>query len=70
VHRFLSESVPANQATRIRLIVGVVFDYIAPKNADQYLIKGQVVRLSCFVGVIGDAYSVLAYRANDVFNVH
>jgi hypothetical protein len=64
------KGVAVNQTTGVRHIVGVVLDDLTLKHAEKDFIKRQAIGARFLIRVIGDSDPVVAYRVNDVFDVH
>jgi len=61
MYRFTKKGVAINQATGIWLVFGIFLDDFALENAEENLIKREIVCLGFFVCVIGDSYSISTY---------
>ena len=70
VHGVAAQSVAVDQTTGIRLVVGIVFEYLAVHDAVHNVIERETVGKSFFFGMIRNADSLLVERANDVVDVH
>ncbi len=70
MYRVSTERVAINQATGKGLIIRIPFNDFTLKNADKDFIERQAVCLGFFVSVIGNPYSLITYRVNDVFDSH
>ena len=70
VHGIAARSVAVDQTTGIRLVVGIVFEDLAVHDAVRNLIERETVGKSFFIGMVRDADSLLAERANDVVDSH
>ena len=66
--RIIATRVAVDQTAGKRSVVGVVLDYFALKDAGEYLVERQLIRLSFFVGVVGNADSIMTNRPDDLFN--
>jgi hypothetical protein len=70
VDRFAAKRVAVNQATGIRLVVRIIFDDFTLQDADIDFIERKMIGVGFFVSVVGDPYTVVAYRVNNVFESH
>lgn len=48
----------------------IVLNNLPFTDAHKDFVKRKPVGLCFFVGVVGDAYSIVAYGVNDVFQIH
>jgi|GEM_PF-2766944 len=64
------ETIAINQTARIRLVLGIILDDLAPQNAEKDFIKGKMVCLSFLISVVSDPYAVMTDSGDDVLNVH
>jgi len=65
-----SETIAIDQATRIGLIVRIVFDNLALNHTEEDFVEGYAIGLRFFVGVVGNAYLVVLNGCNKVLEVH
>ena len=70
MYRVSTERVAINQATGKGFIIRIPFDDFTLKNADKDFIERQAVCLGFFISVVGNPYSLITYRVNDVFDSH
>ena len=59
-----------NETTGIRGIIRIVLNDFPLKDTEKDFVEGKTVALSLFIGVIRNAYSVMAYCLNNIFDPH
>jgi hypothetical protein len=69
VNRLTDETITVYQATGLGLIRGILCDNLAAQNTEENLVKGQMICLGFFVGVVGNADTVITDCVNYVLNV-
>jgi hypothetical protein len=67
---FSFERLSVHQTTGVRLILGVVFNDFPLKYTGEDLVKGELIRLSLFIGVVGDSNAVVSNGLDDAAYVH
>lgn len=70
MHWLVAEGVAIDQTAGIWAVIRIVFDHFTVKNAGEYLIECQSVCLSFFIGVVGNAYPIMADRPDNIFDIH
>jgi len=70
MHRLTKKSVAINQATGIWLVFRILFNDLTLKNAEENLIKREIICLCFFVGVIGDSDPPSMYSLDNILNLH
>ncbi len=70
MNRRIAKCASKNKTTWIWCIEGIIFDYITTFHTDKNLFEGYIVRYGFFIRMIGNSYSIMTYRIDDIFYIH
>ena len=67
---FLAVGISINQATGERPVVWIVFKLLALIDTGKYVVIRQLVIFGFILSVVGDMYSTMTFRTDNILNVH
>jgi hypothetical protein len=70
MYGFFFERLSVHQTTGVWPIVWVFFNDLPLKYTGEDLVKGEVIRLSLFIGVVGDSNAIVSNGLDDASYVH